>query len=108
MQEEVEHRTVALAINTTEMSADVLKAAISKYLTYCKEKRIENVRAGPVKPCGKQSIKQLVGQNQGVSNMEISNLRFAVTGGHAIQALATPGKNIKISNCIIEDAAAAT
>ena len=69
MQEEVEQRTVTLAINTTKMSANVLKSAIAKYLAYRKEK----AREGPVKPCGKQSVKQLVGQNQGVSNIEITN-----------------------------------
>ena len=69
MQEEVEQRTVTLAVSTTKMTANVLKQAISKYLAYRKEK----VRAGPVKPCGKQSVKQLVGQNQGVSNIEITD-----------------------------------
>ena len=69
MQEEVEQRTVTLAVSTTQMTANVLKQAISKYLAYRKEK----VRAGPVKPCGKQSVKQLVGQNQGVSNIEITD-----------------------------------
>ena len=69
MQEEVESRTVTLAISTTKMTANVLKSAISKYLAYRKEK----VREGPVKPCGKQSVKQLVGQNQGVSNIEITD-----------------------------------
>ena len=73
MQEEVEHRTVTLAISTTKMSAQVLKSAISKYLAHCKEKKVEKARAGPVKPCGKQSVKQLVGQNQGVSNIEITD-----------------------------------
>ena len=38
MQEEVEQRTVTLAINTTKMSANVLKSAIAKYLAYRKEK----------------------------------------------------------------------
>ena len=69
MQEEVEQRTVTLAVSTTKMTANVLKQAISKYLAYRKEK----VRAGPVKPCGKQSVKQLLGQNQGVSNIEIND-----------------------------------
>lgn len=69
MQEEVESRTVTLAISTTRMTANVLKSAISKYLAYRKEK----AREGPVKPCGKQSVKQLVGQNQGVSNIEITD-----------------------------------
>ena len=69
MQEEVESRTVTLAISTTRMTANVLKSAISKYLAYRKEK----AREGPVKPCGKQSMKQLVGQDQGVSNIEITD-----------------------------------
>lgn len=60
MQEEVEQRTVTLAVNTSKMTANVLKSAISKYLAYRKEKK----REGPVKPCGKQSVKQLVGQDQ--------------------------------------------
>lgn len=73
MQEEVESRTVTLAITTTKMTAKVLKQAISKYLAHRKEKKTEKARAGPVKPCGKQSVKQLVGQNQGVTNIEITD-----------------------------------
>lgn len=72
MQEEVESRTVTLAISTTRMTANVLKSAISKYLAYRKEKKVEKARAGPVKPCGKQTVKQLVGQNEGVANIEIT------------------------------------
>lgn len=65
MQEEVEQRTVTLAVSTSKMTANVLKSAISKYLAYRKEKK----REGPVKPCGKQ----LVGQDQGVTNIEITD-----------------------------------
>ena len=73
MQEEVEQRTVTLAISTTKMTANVLKSAIAKYLAYRKEKKTEKARAGPVKPCGKQTVKQLVGQDQGVANIEITD-----------------------------------
>lgn len=73
MQEEVENRTVTLAITTTKMTARVLKAAISKYLAHRKAKKTEKARAGPVKPTGKQTIKELVGQNQGVANIEITD-----------------------------------
>ena len=73
MQEEVESRTVTLAISTTRMTANVLKSAISKYLAYRKEKKVEKARAGPVKPCGKQTVKQLVGQNEGGANIEITD-----------------------------------
>ena len=69
MQEEVEQRTVTLAISTSKMTSNVLKSAISKYLAY----RMEKARQVPVKPCGKQSVKQLVGQDQGVSNIEITD-----------------------------------
>ena len=72
MQEEVEQRTVTLAISTTKMTANVLKSAVNKYLAYCKEKKAEKAHAGPVKHRGKQSVKQLVGQDQGVTNIEIT------------------------------------
>ncbi len=73
MQEEVEQRTVTLAISTTKMTANVLKSAVNKYLAYCKEKKAEKAHAGPVKHRGKQSVKQLVGQDQGVTNIEITD-----------------------------------
>ena len=37
------------------------------------------------------------------SNMEISNLRFACTGGHALQIGGAPASNVRITNCLIED-----
>lgn len=81
MQEEVEQRAVTLAINTSKMSARVLKAAISRYLAHRKEVKGRQTRAAPVKlrdkpptkPMGKQSVKQLIGQNQGVASIEITN-----------------------------------
>ena len=35
--------------------------------------------------------------------MDISNLRFACTGGHALQIGGRPAQNVRISNCLIED-----
>ena len=69
MQEEVEQRTVTLAVSTSKMTANVLKSAISKYLAYRKDK----AKNGPVKPCGKQSVKKLVQQDKGVTNIEITD-----------------------------------
>jgi len=69
LQEEVEQRTVTLAISTSKMTANVLKSAISKYLAYRKDK----AKNGPVKPCGKQSVKKLVQQDKGVTNIEITD-----------------------------------
>lgn len=73
MQEEIENKTVTLAISATKLTGRVLKAAIAKYLAHCKEKKQQKARDAPVKPSGKQTVKQLIGQNQGVSNIEITD-----------------------------------
>ena len=73
MQEEVENRSVTLAISATKLTGRLLKAAISKYMQYKKTKRIEKSNNSPVKPQGKQTVKELVGQNQGVTNIEVSD-----------------------------------
>ena len=67
MQEEVENRTVSLAIRSSKLTADVLKKAITKYLAYRKEK---TKAKAVMKPTGKQTVKELIGQHQGVSNIE--------------------------------------
>ena len=74
MQEEVENRTLTLVVNGTKFTGRLFKAAICKYLAHCKEKKLNKQRKReiPVKPQGKQTVKQLVGQNQGVSNIEIT------------------------------------
>jgi len=69
MQEEVENRAVTLAIRSTKLTLDVLKKAVSGYLAYRKNK---NRAKATAKPCGKQTVKELIGQNQGVSNIEIT------------------------------------
>lgn len=73
MQEEVENRAVTLVISATKLTARLLKAAILKYLASRKEKKLAKARAAPEKPTGKQTVKQLIGQNQGVSNIEIND-----------------------------------
>lgn len=66
IQEEIESRTVALSISTAKLTGRIFKAAICKYLEHRKNKQ----RDGPVIPHGKQTVKQLIGQNQGVSTIE--------------------------------------
>ncbi len=68
MQEEVENKTVALAINGTKLTAHTLKSAILKYLAARNNKQMQDVI-----PHGKQSLKQLAEQNQGLSNIEITD-----------------------------------
>lgn len=73
MQEEVVNKSVTLVISATKLSSRVLKSAIAKYMAHCKEKKAEKVRASSKTPTGKQTVKQLIGQNQGVSNIEITD-----------------------------------
>lgn len=71
MQEEVENKTIALAINGGKLSVRILKAAILKALAEI-EKQSKN-KDSPKIPHGKQSVKELAGQNQGLSNIEVTN-----------------------------------
>jgi hypothetical protein len=72
LQEDIEHRSVSLAIRTSKLTALALKNAISKYLAYRKNKRLGIGQAPDIVPKGKQTVKQLIGQNQGVSNIEVT------------------------------------
>ena len=75
MQEEVENRTLTLVVSGTKFTGRLFKAAISKYMAHRREKKLEKQRSrdSPVTPKGKQTVKQLIGQNQGVSNIEIND-----------------------------------
>lgn len=75
MQEEVENRTLTLVVSGTKFTGRLFKAAISKYMALRREKKLEKQRSrdSPVTPKGKQTVKQLIGQNQGVSNIEIND-----------------------------------
>lgn len=75
MQEEVENRTLTLVVSGTKFTGRLFKTAISKYMAHRREKKLEKQRSrdSPVTPKGKQTVKQLIGQNQGVSNIEIND-----------------------------------
>lgn len=66
MQEEVEQKTIALAISTSKMTGCVLAKAISMYLQHQKGKN-------PKMYHGKQTIRQLMKQNAALSNIEITD-----------------------------------
>ena len=74
MQEEVEQRTLTLAINGTKFTGRMLKAAVAKFMAY---RRSHKAAKAYVHPKGKQTVKQLTQQGQGVNTMEIddANLR---------------------------------
>lgn len=66
MQEEVTGKAVALIIDSAKMSEQVLEKALQKYLEAQKNKSPKIHR-------GKQTLKQLAGQNAGLANIEISD-----------------------------------
>ena len=69
MQEEVESRTVNLAISTTKLTGRTLTAAVFKYLRH--REKVKAQKAVEI-PSGKQTVKELLGQNQGVSSIDIA------------------------------------
>ena len=74
MQEEVESRTVTLAISTTRMTANVLKSAISKYLAYRKEKKLQASRDSPdVKSFGKVSMAELQQEHGDMRQLDVQD-----------------------------------
>ena len=71
MQEEIENRTVNLAISTTKLTARGIIRLAAKGLAYIRRKSREAALKNE-KPDGRQTIQQLIGQNQGVTNIDIS------------------------------------
>ena len=68
MQEEMEKKAVAISIKAGKLSANLLKAAIRKCLA-----EMEKSQKNPKVYKGKQSVKHLVRQGAGVSNIEITD-----------------------------------
>ena len=66
MQEEVENRTINLAISTTKLTGRTIVSGIRKYLQHR-----EATKARDPGIRGKQTVKQLLSQNQGATNVEI-------------------------------------
>lgn len=70
MQEEVENRTINLAISTTKLTGRSIVSGIRRYLQHReKVKARKGSRDSAVH--GKQSVKKLLAQNQGATNAEI-------------------------------------
>lgn len=66
MQEELTQKTIALSVQTTKLTASVLQKMLKKLLSAGKNKLQQ-----PHK--GKQTLRQLMKHNTGVSNIEITN-----------------------------------
>ena len=75
MQEDIEHRSATLIINGSKLTGRTLKSAISKLLQYQRGKKIKHQQKtkAEVIPHGKQTVKELIGQNQGVSSIDVAD-----------------------------------
>ena len=74
MQEDLENKSVTLIINSSKLTARTLAAAFMKLLRYSRNKIREHREEQPdVKPQGKQTIKELIAQNQGVEKTELAD-----------------------------------
>ena len=98
MQEEIENRTVTLIISAVKLTARELKAGMDKYLSEKKSKAMEKARAAPEKPSGKQTVRQLIGQNQGVSNIEITNSKHFCKHIHLAERFCNQVRKAKLES----------
>ena len=73
MQEEVEKKSVHLAVTTTKVSARVLMKALRAYVNHLKKKSAQNAYKQDENIKGEQSVKDLIGQGQGVSSMDVGD-----------------------------------
>ena len=72
MQEEIENRSVTLVISASKLTLRVLQDAIRQYLAEQKYKTSNTLKTDPSKH-GKQTVKELVGQGKGVTNIEVTD-----------------------------------
>lgn len=76
MQEEVENRTVNLAISTTKLTGRTILNAYRLWKSHhnaAKAKNAAEMAKEDTTPHGKQTIQELISQNQGVSSIDIQN-----------------------------------
>ncbi|MBQ5675800.1 MAG: PcfB family protein [Lachnospiraceae bacterium] len=70
MQEYVDEKSINVAIKTTKVTGSVIFKALKAYLRYRKNKMEKNaIQDERIK--GKQSVEELIGQNQGVSSLPV-------------------------------------
>lgn len=73
MQEDVENKTVNFAVKSAKVGVKTLIKAMIAYRRHMQNKRQLKQAAKDAGVKGKQSVKELIGQGQGVSSMEIGD-----------------------------------
>lgn len=92
MQEEIEEKTVRLAISSTRLTGRTLATAIRAYLRHRANEKMASIDEHIQ---GKQSIDELVKQNQGVSSM--------VVGDEGIRTFEKIAKKYGVDFAIMKD-----
>lgn len=91
MQDEVNEKVIALYIKGAKITAEVLQRAVRRFLTEVEK----DLRKQKQLPHGKQTLKQLMRQNAGVSNIEIT--------GDNIKAFESTAKKYGIDYALKKD-----
>lgn len=100
LQEEITQKTLALCVEASKMTAQLLQQTMKKVLA-----DMEKHKKNPQLRHGKQTLRQLMKHNTGVSNIEITDqnirafsstakkygLDFALKKGHFRRAYPLPG-----------------
>ena len=73
MQEEVEKKSIHLAVRVAGATLKVAFRELMKQKDKLKAGLKEKANAEPESPTGKQSVKELIGQGQGVSSMDLES-----------------------------------
>lgn len=92
MQEEITGRTVTLIVNGSKMTEQVFEKAVKKFLEEIQKSKQPKIYRG------RQTLKQLAGQNAGLSNIEISNKN--------IRAFTSVAKKYNVDFALKKDTAA--
>ena len=80
MQDEINEKIIALSIKTTKLTAEILQKSIRFMLSQMKK---EFEKAQTAQPKGKQTLRQLMKHNAGVSNIEITDANIKAFEGMA-------------------------
>ncbi|MDD6680731.1 PcfB family protein [Galactobacillus timonensis] len=76
MQEEIENRSINLAITTTRLTGHTIVAGIKTYLNHRAKVKSQKLAKTAEGPHGKMTVKELIGKEQGVSSIPLDDSRI--------------------------------
>ena len=76
MQEEIENRSINLAITTTRLTGHTIVAGIKTYLNHRAKAKSQKLAKTSEGPHGKMTVKELIGKEHGVSSIPLDDSRI--------------------------------